>query len=152
MPPATPLAQLRREDRLRLVATLVRGALPWTGDEGYRKAEVTGGGVGLAEVDPRTLESRRQAGLHICGEALDAFGPIGGYNFLWAWATGRAAGLSLAAAAPLYTCAPLLRADDGANTARSASSSLWREASPLAMRRQPVHLVFMTREGEGRDK
>jgi hypothetical protein len=64
----------------------------------------------------------------------------------------RAAGLSLAAAAPLYTCAPLLRADDGANTARSASSSLWREASPLAMRRQPVHLVFMTREGEGRDK
>ncbi len=94
--PATPLAQLRREDRLRLVATLVRGALPWTGDEGYRKAEVTGGGVGLAEVDPRTLESRRQAGLHICGEALDAFGPIGGYNFLWAWATGRAAGLGAA--------------------------------------------------------
>ncbi|HSE28558.1 MAG TPA: aminoacetone oxidase family FAD-binding enzyme [Gemmatimonadales bacterium] len=94
--PATPLAQLRREDRLRLVATLLHGELPWTGDEGYRKAEVTGGGVGLAEVDPRTLESRRQPGLFICGEALDAFGPIGGYNFLWAWATGRAAGLGAA--------------------------------------------------------
>jgi hypothetical protein len=94
--PATPLAQLRREDRIRLVATLVRGDLPWTGDEGYRKAEVTGGGVSLAEVDPRTLESRRRPGLFICGEALDAFGPIGGYNFLWAWATGRAAGLGAA--------------------------------------------------------
>ena len=71
---------------------LVRGELPWTGDEGYRKAEVTGGGVSLAEIDPRTMESRRHRGLFICGEVLDAFGPIGGYNFLWAWATGRAAG------------------------------------------------------------
>ena len=86
------LAQLRREDRLRLVESLVRGGLPWTGHEGYKKAEVTGGGVSLGEIDPRTLESRRCPGLYICGEALDAFGPIGGYNFLWAWATGRAAG------------------------------------------------------------
>jgi predicted Rossmann fold flavoprotein len=90
------LAELRRDERVRLIETLVRGELPWTGDEGYRKAEVTGGGVELAEVDPRTLESRRHAGLYICGEVLDAFGPIGGYNFLWAWATGRAAGTSAA--------------------------------------------------------
>jgi predicted Rossmann fold flavoprotein len=96
--PGTALAQLRREDRHRLVATLARGDLGWAGDEGYRKAEVTGGGVSLAEVDPRTLESRRHAGLFVCGEALDAFGPIGGYNFLWAWATGRAAGLGAARA------------------------------------------------------
>jgi predicted flavoprotein YhiN len=74
----------------------VRGLLPWTGDEGYRKAEVTGGGVSLAEIDPRTMESRRHPGLFICGEVLDAFGPIGGYNFLWAWATGRAAGAAAA--------------------------------------------------------
>ena len=90
--PTRPLAQLRREERHRLIAVLVRGELPWTGDEGYRKAEVTGGGVSLAEIDPRTMESRRHRGLFICGEVLDAFGPIGGYNFLWAWATGRAAG------------------------------------------------------------
>ncbi|HKI01874.1 MAG TPA: aminoacetone oxidase family FAD-binding enzyme [Thermoanaerobaculia bacterium] len=88
------LAQLRREDRLRLVEALADHPLPWTGDEGYRKAEVTGGGVALSEVDPRTLESRRHPGLFLCGEILDAFGPIGGYNFLWAWATGRAAGLA----------------------------------------------------------
>ena len=94
--PQTTLAELRREERLRLIAMLVRCDLPWTGDEGYKKAEVTGGGVSLAEVDPRTLESRRHAGLYICGEALDAFGPIGGYNFAWAWATGRAAGIGAA--------------------------------------------------------
>jgi predicted Rossmann fold flavoprotein len=91
-----PLAQLARADRLRLIDTLVRGALPWTGDEGYKKAEVTGGGVNLADVDTRTLESRAHKGLFLCGEMLDAFGPIGGYNFLWAWATGRAAGIGAA--------------------------------------------------------
>jgi predicted Rossmann fold flavoprotein len=91
-----PLAQLGRVERLRLIETLVRGPLPWTGDEGYKKAEVTGGGVNLADVDSQTLESRKHKGLFLCGEMLDAFGPIGGYNFLWAWATGRAAGIGAA--------------------------------------------------------
>lgn len=94
--PALSLARLPREQRFRLVETLVRGELPWTGHEGYAKAEVTGGGVGLAEIDSRTMESRRLPGLFLCGEALDAFGPIGGYNFLWAWSTGRAAGIGAA--------------------------------------------------------
>lgn len=96
---ARPLAGLLREERSALVDALARYPLPWTGDEGYRKAEVTGGGVSLAEVDPVTLESRRHPGLHLCGEMLDAFGPIGGYNFLWGWATGRAAGRAVAQAA-----------------------------------------------------
>ncbi|MHB1298920.1 MAG: aminoacetone oxidase family FAD-binding enzyme [Gemmatimonadaceae bacterium] len=95
--PARTLSELRREERRRLIDILVRGELPWTGDEGYKKAEVTGGGVALGEVHPRTMESRRQPGLFLCGEVLDAFGPIGGYNFCWAWATGRAAGLGAAA-------------------------------------------------------
>ena len=95
--PRLSLANLSRRDRLRLIDALVRGELPWDGDEGYKKAEVTGGGVALEEIDPRTLESRRQPGLYFCGEVLDAFGPIGGYNFQWAWATGRAAGLAAAA-------------------------------------------------------
>ena len=97
--PARVLADLRRDERRRLIDTLVRGDLPWTGDEGYRKAEVTGGGVALGEVNTRTLESRRHRGLYLCGEVLDAFGPIGGYNFFWAWATGRAAGMGSAGAA-----------------------------------------------------
>ena len=95
--PLRPLSELRREERVRLVETLVRGELPWAGDEGYKKAEVTGGGVSLADIDHRTMESRRQPGLFLCGEVLDAFGPIGGYNFLWAWTTGRAAGRGAAA-------------------------------------------------------
>jgi predicted Rossmann fold flavoprotein len=90
--PDRPLAQLRREERARLVEVLAAFPLPTTGDEGYRKAEVTGGGVALAEVSPKTLESRLHPGLFLCGELLDAFGPIGGYNFYWAWATGRLAG------------------------------------------------------------
>ena len=77
-----------------------------SGTEGYAKAEVTGGGVDLAEVHPRTMESRKLPGLFICGEALDAFGPIGGYNFLWAWATGRAAGVGAAGAGPAGALAP----------------------------------------------
>ena len=94
--PTRMLAELKRDERRALIDTLVRGDLPWTGNEGYKKAEVTGGGLSLAEIDPRTMESRRHPGLFVCGEVLDAFGPIGGYNFLWAWATGRAAGRGVA--------------------------------------------------------
>jgi predicted Rossmann fold flavoprotein len=95
--PARSLAELQREERIRLIDTLVRGELPCTGNEGYRKAEVTGGGVSLAEINSGTMERRRHSGLFLCGEMLDAFGPIGGYNFLWAWATGRAAGIGATA-------------------------------------------------------
>jgi predicted Rossmann fold flavoprotein len=87
-------SDLRRTERTTLLERLTSYELPWTGDEGYKKAEVTGGGVALDEVNPRTLESRRCPGLFLCGEMLDAFGPIGGHNFAWAWATGRAAGVA----------------------------------------------------------
>lgn len=91
---------IRRHERSGLLERLTSYPLPWTGDEGFRKAEVTGGGVALDEVDVRTLESRRHPGLFLCGEMLDAFGPIGGHNFAWAWATGRAAGLGAAGRIP----------------------------------------------------
>jgi len=103
------VATLRRESRLALVERLCRYPLPWTGDEGFKKAEVTGGGVALDEVDARTLESRRHRGLFLCGELLDAFGPIGGHNFAWAWATGRLAGrgtLQSAARIPILNDGP----------------------------------------------
>jgi predicted Rossmann fold flavoprotein len=117
--PRLAAARLSRQDRIRLVETLVRGTLPWTGDEGYRKAEVTGGGVSLAAIDPRTMESRTHKGLFLCGEMLDAFGPIGGYNFLWAWATGRAAGLGAAGAAIIKGSVPR----DGRSTRASGGSA-----------------------------
>ena len=96
VPPDRARADLRRDERRALVDGLTAFRLPWTGDEGYKKAEVTGGGVNLAEVHTTTLESRHGPGLFLSGEMLDAFGPIGGYNFLWAWATGRLAGLGAA--------------------------------------------------------
>ena len=94
--PTRTIADLRREERTALIEILMNGPLPWSGDEGYAKAEVTGGGVSLAEIEPRTMQSRLHRNLFLCGELLDAFGPIGGYNFLWAWATGRAAGIGAA--------------------------------------------------------
>lgn len=89
-------AELRRSERRALVERLTSCVLPWTGHEGFAKAEVTGGGVALGEVQTTTLESRRHPGLYLCGELLDAFGPIGGHNFAWAWSTGRTAGLAAA--------------------------------------------------------
>jgi predicted Rossmann fold flavoprotein len=84
---------LRRTERLALIELLTAYPLKISGNEGFKKAEVTGGGVALDEVDPATLESKRAPGIFLCGEMLDAYGPIGGHNFAWAWATGRAAGL-----------------------------------------------------------
>jgi predicted flavoprotein YhiN len=76
-----------------------------TGTEGFRAAEVTGGGVALEEVDPGSGESRLVPGLFLAGEILDVFGPIGGFNFQWSWATGRTAGRAAARAA--LNAAPL---------------------------------------------
>jgi hypothetical protein len=88
---ATP-PSLRREDHARVLQALVAYELPWVECDGYREAEATGGGVALGEVDPKTLRSRIVPSVHFCGEVLDAVGPIGGYNFLWAFVTGRLAG------------------------------------------------------------
>jgi hypothetical protein len=83
---------LMRAERLALVRALKGTRLPATGTLGFSKAEVTSGGVSLEEVNPRTLESLRQPGLHFVGEVLDLDGLIGGYNFQAAWSTGWLAG------------------------------------------------------------
>ncbi|MDY0958374.1 NAD(P)/FAD-dependent oxidoreductase [Sphingomonas sp. CFBP8993] len=62
------------------------------GSEGYAKAEVTVGGVSTAGLSSRTMEAKAVPGLHFVGEAVDVTGWLGGYNFQWAWASGRAAG------------------------------------------------------------
>ena len=90
--PTLRTGDLRRDQRQRLLGTLLQYPLPISGHEGYRKAEVTGGGVRLEEVDLQAGRCRKHPGLFLCGEVLNAFGPIGGHNFAWAWATGRLAG------------------------------------------------------------
>ena len=67
------------------------------GTRGYNYAEVTAGGVALAEVDARTMESKVCPGLYLVGEVLDVDGRLGGFNFQWAWASANTAGRALAA-------------------------------------------------------
>jgi hypothetical protein len=62
------------------------------GTESYAKAEVTAGGVDTAELDARTMQSRKVPGLYFIGEVVDVTGWLGGYNFQWAWASGFSAG------------------------------------------------------------
>jgi predicted Rossmann fold flavoprotein len=64
------------------------------GTEGYAKAEVTVGGVDTAELNARTMQSRKVLGLYFIGEVVDVTGWLGGYNFQWAWASGVSAGQS----------------------------------------------------------
>ena len=96
--PATPLSQLQRDARRRLVHALTALPLPVHADRGYDHAEVTAGGVPLAEVTLADMHSKLRPGLHLAGELLDVDGRIGGYNFQWAWATGYLAGKAAAAA------------------------------------------------------
>jgi predicted Rossmann fold flavoprotein len=81
-------AELPKEKRKLLIATLKGLNLPIQGTLGFEKAEVTSGGVALSEVDPKTLESKLRTGLFLIGEVLDIDGRIGGYNFQAAWSMG----------------------------------------------------------------
>jgi predicted Rossmann fold flavoprotein len=93
----TILSQLSREQRRALVHSLTNFFVPVEHDRGWNFAEVTAGGVPLAEINFRTMESRVVKGLYLVGEILDCDGRIGGFNFQWAWATGYIAGRAVAA-------------------------------------------------------
>lgn len=91
--PDRPVKQID-ERELRQAASLLQDfPLVASGTEGYRTAEVTLGGVDTRRVSSSTFESQLVPGLHFVGEVLDVTGWLGGYNFQWAWASGRAAGL-----------------------------------------------------------
>ena len=100
LPVDVPLAELSRAAGEAAVESLKAWHFPVTGTRGFEKAEVTAGGIDLAEVNPQTMASRRHAGLFLAGEILDVDGPIGGFNFQAAFATGRAAGIAAAAYRP----------------------------------------------------
>ena len=86
------MTHLTKEERRRIVRAVVDTHVPVVRDRGFDYAEVTAGGVPLSEIDLSTMHSRRCDGLYLCGEILDVDGRIGGYNFQWAWASGRLAG------------------------------------------------------------
>jgi predicted flavoprotein YhiN len=88
------MSQVPRDRRAPLLRGLIERDLGVTGTLGFEKAEVTAGGVPLAEVDSSTLESRVAPGLYLCGEILDVEGRLGGFNFQFAWSSGTVAGRS----------------------------------------------------------
>jgi predicted Rossmann fold flavoprotein len=89
---ADVLSKLTKDERRAIVRKLVELPLPVVRDRGFEYAEVTAGGVPLHEIDLATMRSRKCVGLSLCGEILDVDGRIGGFNFQWAWASGRLAG------------------------------------------------------------
>ena len=92
-----PMPQARDRDLEALGASLGGWQLQPDGSEGWRKAEVTAGGVDTRELNQQTMESRLQPGLHFIGEVTDVTGWLGGYNFQWAWASAAACATALAA-------------------------------------------------------
>ncbi|MCH9672915.1 MAG: NAD(P)/FAD-dependent oxidoreductase, partial [Gammaproteobacteria bacterium] len=90
------IKQLDSPARNRLWTGLTQANLDLVDCEGYAKAEVTSGGVRLAELVPATLQSRRAPWLYCCGEVVNVTGRLGGFNFQWAWSSGFAAGAGAA--------------------------------------------------------
>ena len=85
----------------KALAALAERFARWTlvpsGTEGYKKAEVTAGGVDTRDLSSQTLESK-QPGLYFIGEVVDVTGWLGGYNFQWAWSSGFACAQAMASA------------------------------------------------------
>jgi predicted Rossmann fold flavoprotein len=94
---AVPMAQLGE----RALDAAARDLADWqvrpSGTLGYNKAEVTLGGIDTRGLSSKTLEALDVKGLYFVGEAVDVTGHLGGFNFQWAWASGKVAGSALAA-------------------------------------------------------
>ena len=92
--PEARVADMQDKQLRRLGESLNRWTIIPNGSEGYRKAEVTLGGIDTRELSQQSMMATQVPGLHFIGEAVDVTGWLGGYNFQWAWASGVAAGLS----------------------------------------------------------
>ena len=90
-----PIAEASDKALARLAEQLARWELTPTGTEGYKKAEVTLGGVDTKVLSQQTMECKTQPGLYFIGEVVDVTGWLGGYNFQWAWASAHACAQAL---------------------------------------------------------
>ncbi len=91
-----PMAEVPDKALARLSQQLAHWELLPTGTEGYKKAEVTLGGVDTRALSQQTMECKAQPGLYFIGEVVDITGWLGGYNFQWAWASAKACAEALA--------------------------------------------------------
>jgi predicted Rossmann fold flavoprotein len=89
------IAELADRELARLHQQLTQWQLTPNGSEGYRKAEVTAGGVSTAELSSSTMQAHKVPGLHFIGEVVDVTGWLGGYNFQWAWSSAHACAQAL---------------------------------------------------------
>lgn len=89
---AKPMNQYRDGELRRIADKLHDWQIAPSGTVGYKKAEVTLGGVDTHELSSKTMESKRIPGLYFIGEVVDVTGHLGGFNFQWAWSSGHAAG------------------------------------------------------------
>jgi predicted Rossmann fold flavoprotein len=90
--PSRPLKQFNNSELSDLALKIQRFQITPAGTEGFKKAEVTAGGVATAELSSQTMEAKRVPGLYFIGEVVDVTGQLGGSNFQWAGASGHAAG------------------------------------------------------------
>jgi predicted Rossmann fold flavoprotein len=90
-----PLKQFSNMELAEIARKIHQLRLTPAGTEGFRKAEVTAGGIATSELSSQTMEAKRVPGLYFIGEVVDVTGQLGGYNFQWAWASGYAAGQSV---------------------------------------------------------
>ncbi|MDF3035833.1 MAG: NAD(P)/FAD-dependent oxidoreductase [Paucimonas sp.] len=93
--PEVRIADLPDKQLRKIGDSLNRWTSVPNGSEGYRKAEVTLGGVDTGELSQQTMMAMKMPGLYFIGEAVDVTGWLGGYNFQWAWASGYAAGMAV---------------------------------------------------------
>jgi predicted Rossmann fold flavoprotein len=92
--PSQPLKRYIRDELTNIAQKLNNWEVVPSGTEGYRKAEVTAGGIATRELSSQTMGVKSVPGLYFIGEVVDVTGQLGGYNFQWAWASGYAAGQS----------------------------------------------------------
>ncbi|MEZ5719992.1 MAG: NAD(P)/FAD-dependent oxidoreductase [Burkholderiaceae bacterium] len=90
-----PINEAADKALARLAERLACWELTPTGTEGYRKAEVTLGGIDTRALSQQTMECKAQPGLYFIGEVADVTGWLGGYNFQWAWASAHACAQAL---------------------------------------------------------
>lgn len=92
--PALIGADLSQDKARKLAQELVGFTMTVNGTQPLEKAFVTGGGISVKEIEPKTMASKKKQGLYFCGEILDIHGYTGGYNITSALVTGRIAGMS----------------------------------------------------------
>jgi predicted Rossmann fold flavoprotein len=93
--PSQPLKRYTPRQLTDIAEKLNHWDITPAGTEGYKKAEVTAGGIDTDELSSQTMEVKNVTGLYFIGEVVDVTGQLGGYNFQWAWASGFAAGQSV---------------------------------------------------------